>query len=415
MEPPTLQRNPNVSLIGSNAFEIDLATWLMLVFRDRWKILKLTLLVVIWSVVYALAATPIYESKARVILPMKTGSASNEIINQLGSLTGMMAGAGSVVSGDFYVGLIKSRRMAEHILDKYRLMDLLGIELTDKNLEIALIEFSKDIDVVVTDDGFMTISYSFCDASVAHDVVYEVILETNQLINKLNIVKAREQREFLEERIAEVYRDFDSLEGKIKEYYRDNDIFEFESQAENTVNTLSQLLMKKKELQIFLDVQVQSMGKEHPEFKAKSLELKEIERQYDLILNSVRFGEDTRMKPLLPLTQIPRLEFFRKKVFRELEAQSELLKMLKKQYEMAKIEEKKESMYLRILDPPSEPVMRKWPKRQFIVAIAFFLGAFFSICFYTVLDVCRSNLGSLRCKFESKDVDDEVPAQSLPS
>lgn len=388
----------NASTTGNHEveslFDIDITAWVSALYRRRIRIIQWTALFAIVAVVYCLRATPIFRSHAVLILPADSKSGAQGLISQFGALTGIQMPGQGERGANFYIGLIKCRRLAVHVIEKFDLMNLLGIEKDPENTERYVTGFINGLEVNSNDDGFMTIDFDFYDPKIAHDVINEIITETNQLINELNIVKAREERLFLEERIAETFKDIDSIEVQINRFSKDSNVIEFDSQAHSTVVALSELLKKKSEIQLELQLlEKSSIGNEHPEYKAKKLELDMLTEQYDRIITSDHFDNSLRLKPLLPLSAITQLEMQQLRFRRELDTQAEIMKMLRKQYELSKIEEKKDSLHLRILDPPTIPVIKFGPKRRVIFAVTVIMGFLASVLYYTaafLLDTKRS-------------------------
>jgi capsule polysaccharide export protein KpsE/RkpR len=223
----------------------------------------------------------------------------------------------------------------------------------------------------------MRLSVETISPILAHDIAYEVILKTNDMINSMNIVKASEKKVFLKKRISEIYSEIKVLQEKTKDFYKKNGIYELATQAQKTVGTAADLLSRIIELKTKLKIQKESIGVENPEYIANKMMLNEIQKQYDAIMKSSKSKNETL---LLPIKSIPDITFQNMELTRELEGQASLLKMMKQQYEMAKIEEKKESMFLRILDPPTVPVSKSKPKRSLIMIVAaitgFIMGVF---------------------------------------
>ncbi len=94
--------------------------------------------------------------------------------------------------------------------------------------------------------------------------------------------------------------------------------------------------------------------------------------------------------------QSPQLTFGEGRVRRQVEIRQEVYLTLKREYEMARIEEVNDTPVITVIDVASAPVKKSKPKRLMLTAIAFILGgiiAVFSIAMLDYISIARSSGG----------------------
>ena len=81
----------------------------------------------------------------------------------------------------------------------------------------------------------------------------------------------------------------------------------------------------------------------------------------------------------------PELQLSRLRLIRSVDVNQEVYITIKKQFELSKVEESKERLFINILDEASPPVYKEYPKRLIIVTSFTILGAFLSILYLLVI------------------------------
>lgn len=359
--------------------EIDIAASMNGVFwflvERRVRILKVMSLVVLAALVYCLTATHIYRSSSKVVLPIQTSNTQfMETVSKLAGMSGSLSGSSGIDNIDFYIGIIKSVNMVTHLIDKFDLTGHYGLQNTPLDRDGLKKDIGKSIFVEGIDGGFLAVSVETDSPELSMRMVYEVILNTNDLINRMNITKAQEQKAFLAKRIEEASAKLASLEDEAKRFYLENNIFEIESQSRKTIEILSELLKKMLDLKTSILLKKISIGEDNPEFKVDALHLEQVCKQYDDIVRNDAGRPSDSYYPLIPMRRIPEYSFGVMRLNREIDMQKQLMVLLNQQYELASIDEKKESLYIRMLDEPELPVRKTRPKRIYIMLLSLVFG-----------------------------------------
>ena len=97
-------------------------------------------------------------------------------------------------------------------------------------------------------------------------------------------------------------------------------------------------------------------------------------------------NEFTTFRKQYPISHdTPELQLSRLRLIRSVDVNQEVYITIKKQFELSKVEESKERLFINILDEASPPVYKEYPKRLIIVTSFTILGAFISVLYLLVI------------------------------
>src|SRR3989304_7763979 len=135
--------------------EINLLDYLIVLLNRKKLIISITIGAAVITAIISIIMTPIYRAETK-ILPPQTGSSSIAV-----GLLSQMAGVPEIAStalglktpGDLYVGMVKSRAVADRIIDRFNLMELYKAEYREdarKQLieDILQAETDKDSGII---------------------------------------------------------------------------------------------------------------------------------------------------------------------------------------------------------------------------------------------------------------------------
>jgi len=114
--------------------EISLVDLFMVLLKRKWLIMGLVFLTAVGAVAISLSMTNIYRSEATIAARQQEQSSSRALTGALGGLGGIVAsefGLGGGSEADIIEVLVKSRRLAEIVVEKYDLLPVLFKEKWD--------------------------------------------------------------------------------------------------------------------------------------------------------------------------------------------------------------------------------------------------------------------------------------------
>jgi uncharacterized protein involved in exopolysaccharide biosynthesis len=154
-------------------------------------------------------------------------------------------------------------------------------------------------------------------------------------------------------------------------------------QTEATVKAGVTIAAELASREVELGVLRRTLGTDHPSIEAKKVEIEELRKKIAQLNRDDGVPSD-QMRMLVPYRQIPELgvEYVRR--FREVQIQSKILEFLTPLFEQAKVEEKKESPSVIVLDTAGPAERKSSPKRALIMAIGTAIGFLGALAFASV-------------------------------
>lgn len=362
--------------------EINLVEYIQLIVRYKRFIFYFVVLSTLLSIVISLTKENQYKAKALISASSSDSGASARYLSLLKGVAGGMMDFGGGTNSEKIIGIIKSRSMADYLIEKFGLMEKFQSKIIDR----VEVQVQSLIVAKVTKEGLIEVSVEYKDPALARDLVNACIDKLDKMNISYSIYGASNERIFLEQRLLEVKKNLAESENKLKSFQEENKLVELGTQTSSTVATISELYAKQIEIETQLGVKRRFKSEDDPEVLALKLTVDEIKKQIDALSKSdnkgntssdITSGKNTRSKDyLISLEQTPTLALTYLRLKRELKIQETLFELLTEQYELAKINEQKNVPTLTIIDRAKEPLVKSKPKRRLIVMVSFILSTF---------------------------------------
>lgn len=327
-----------------------------------------------------------YQSTAQLMPPDSSDSSGMAMLTALasGGSGGLGGGLGALAgdilglknSGAVFVGILRSRTVQERLVDRFNLQKVYSIKLK----EDACKELSDNTGI--SEDrksGIITIEVTDRDPERAAAIAQAYVDELNRLATEVSTSAAHRERVFLEGRLQEVKRDLGKAATEFSEFASKNTTINIEEQGKAMVESAAalqgQLIAAESELkgleQIYTsnNVRVRSVKGQIAELRA----------QLDK-LGGTPGGAPSPSSPnsgslYPPIRQLPLLGVKYFDLYREAKIQEAVYEALTQQYEMAKVQEAKETPSVKVLDRANLPEQKSFPPRLLII----FLVTFFTV------------------------------------
>lgn len=373
------QNNENCS----SEEEINLLELMQVIARNSRFIVKVCLAVTLLSICYALAQKNVYTASAKILPPQKDSSSGlSALLSQAGGLAGLAAGGmGAGGSSDLYMGILKSRSVADEVIRKLDLQK----EFKSKTIDDARKRLVGVVKFKAGKDGIISIDADNKDPKRAALLANTFVEELGRRSVQLNLSKASTERVFLEKRLEVVKQDLRSAENDMKLFQEKYKTFKADSQATAAIEGIARLKAEIISKEVQLASMRNSMTDESNEIKTIQAALSRLKSQ----LGSMSGSGSTDVIPSMGNVPSIGVEYLRK--LRELKIQEAIFEHLTKQFEMAKINEAKDSSTLQVLDEAVTPLRKSKPKRSLIVILST-LTAFFVSLFYVFVKEYLSKL-----------------------
>lgn len=350
--------------------EINLLELLRVLVRRRNLIIKLTVGTAVLAVVYSLTLTNIYTATAKVMPPPKDsgGGAAAALLGQLGGLGGLAAGLGGTT--DLYLGILKSRSVADAVIQR---MDLMR-EYKTKTWDATRKTLEGAVKFQAGKDGIITVSADHKDPRTAAMLANTFIQELDRTSLRLNLTKAGTERNFLEKRLTVVKQDLKNAEDEMKTFQEKYKTIKADVQAAAAIEGVARLKAEIVTKEVQLAALRHSMTDEAPEVKSLLAAISRLRGQMSAMSGG---GDGGNVIPGVGNAPGIGVEYVRR--LREFKIQEALFEQLTKQYELAKINEARDSSSLQVLDEAVTPSKKSKPKRSLIVILATVTAFFGSI------------------------------------
>jgi uncharacterized protein involved in exopolysaccharide biosynthesis len=183
-------------------------------------------------------------------------------------------------------------------------------------------------------------------------------------------------RAFVETRLVEARSELARLEEELKSFQERNKALKLDDQSKAMIDAMGavkgQLMAKEVELNTLLSYASSS----NPKVEILRADVNGLKQKLvELGAGNGGGGEDI----FIPTNKIPGLAFQYARLLRDFKVQEQLFELLTQQYEMARINEAKDSPTVQVLDIAKAPDKKHRPSRAFIVAVSTLFALVFSV------------------------------------
>ncbi len=331
-----------------------------------------------------------YESTCQLMPPDQSGNMGilTALLGKTGASEGGSGGlaglAGDVLglktSGDLFVGVLGSRTVQDDLVRKFDLRKTYHVR-SWKSARDTL----KDSTSVTSDrkSGIITIKVTDRNPQRAAELAQEYVAELNQVVTNMNTSSAHRERVFLEGRLAEVKQDLEAAEKDFSEFASKNAAINVPEQGKAMIAAAAglegQLIAAQTELESLKQVYTDS----NVRVREAQARVDELRRQIGRVggrpgSQATPVGGDS--DSVYPsIRQLPVLGVTYADLYRRTKVEEAVFESLTQEYELAKVQEAKETPSVKVLDPPDVPEKKSFPPRLLIGLIGMLVAGIFGI------------------------------------
>lgn len=355
--------------------EIHLLDLLIVLARHKKLVIGMPIATGLIAMAISLIMTPIFTSTAKIMPPQQQGSGLAAAM--LGQLGGLAGAAGSIAGlknpGDLYVGMLESRTIADNLIAKYKLNERYESDTIDdarKALDDhSEIESGKK-------DGLISIAVSDEDPKFAAELANAYVEELTKLNQTMTISDASMRRLFFERQLKGAKDQLTDAEVALRKTQEKTGMIQPDGQVQAIITSLAQL----KASIAAKEVQIKAMrtfaATQNPELLRAQEELNGLQAQLSKLERSQPGKGGDFMVPTGSLPEVG-VEYVRR--LRDVKYYETLFEMLAKQYELARVDEARDSSVIQVLDKAVPAERRTKPKRALITLIGLVTGAMLGI------------------------------------
>ena len=368
--------------------EISLLDLAITLAKHKKLILGVPMIAAIVVAIYSFIIPPTYTADTQMLPPQQQSSAS-AMLSQLGALGGMAGVAGIKNPNDTYVAMLKSRTIQDNMIKRFKLQAV----YKTKTPETTRKALNGATTVKVGKDGIIGISVDDKSPQRAAMLANGYVDELQQLTQVFAVTEASHRRLFYEKQLLQAKQNLGDAEIALKQLQEKTGIIHLDAQAQLGIGTAAGLKGQIAMREVELGAMRTFATGNNPDYIRIQQTLSGLKAQ----LNKVETGT------VVP-SKVPEagLEYIRK--VRDLKYAETIYEMLAKQFEMAKIDEAKESSVIQVLDKAVVPEQKSKPKRTMMVLLSALATGFLTILYAFIKEALNN---------AKKDTQTEAQLQAL--
>jgi tyrosine-protein kinase Etk/Wzc len=362
---------------------IDILDLLISLLRARRAITLWTSTFMVIGFGIAMLLKPVYTATAVIMPPQQEQSAATSLIGQLGSLgsLGSAAGLGLKNPADMYVGILQSRVIADHLIDRFHLETVYGKKFRVQARE----SLRKNSDFEAAKDELIYIKVKAHDPKLAAALANAYVEELHDTNSRLAISQAAQRRVFYDGQLAEERKVLALAEDDLKQTEEKSGIIQLSGQADMTIRNIATMRAEIASREVQLGVTRTFATDQNPDVTRLQQEISALKNQLAILENSEQNQVPGDVQ--VPAGRVPAagLEYLRK--LREVRYHESLFELLAKQREAASLDEAKSVPLIQVVDSAEVPERRSGPSRTLITLGFALLGFLLSATWGILVDV----------------------------
>lgn len=369
------------SVTGSEFSMMDIV---LLLARKKKSILGFSLLVAVLAALISLALPNIYMANAKLLPPQQPQSAAGAILSQLSGMAGAVGAGASLKSpNELYIGMLKSRTIADALIKEFSLRKHYGTDSQEK----ARSRLREATAINAGKDGLITIEVEDEDQQFVARLANGYVNELIELSRVLAVTGAAQRRLFFERQLEISKNNLANSEMLLKDRLDTRGVISVDAESRALVESVSRLRAQISAKEIELGAMNKFYTGSNPELLRANAELSSLRSELRRFENGRATGE---REPGDGGHKRDGLESI--KVLRDVKYHQMLYELLARQYEAARLDEAKDHSIIQVLDPAVTPERKYKPTRSLIVVLSGFIAFILAIAWAILSEANREAL-----------------------
>jgi tyrosine-protein kinase Etk/Wzc len=365
------EHNMSMPADGAGDDRIHLLDAVITVARSRTLIAATTVAGGLVALVWSLVQTPVFTSTAMILPPQQPQSSGvAAMLGQLGNIAGAAGGGLAAMKNpnDLYVGLLQSRTISDQLIARYKLKERYGATTMDGTRRFL----SVNSDIVNSKkDGLIAISVRDKDANFAAELANAYVDELGKLTQTMALTESSQRRLFFEKQLLAARDQLAVADLGLRKTQERTGMIQPEGQLQAIIATVAQLKASIAAKEVQLNAMRTFAASDNPERRRAEGELGGMRAQLaKLERSAVSSGGDF----LVPTSKIPQVGAEYISSVRHVKYSETMYEIIAKQFELAKIDEAKESTLVQVLDKAVPAELRTKPRRTMMTLLGLAAG-----------------------------------------
>ena len=354
--------------------KVNMLDMIFFIVKNKMFVIVFTLLMSVLAVIYTLVV-PVKWTSELVLLPKDDSSS----LSAFGSVMGALGLSSSFSLSSFsnkYATIMKGKIATEETIRKFDLLNYFKITEKDplKAMDIAIASFHRSIFSVTVsmEDSYILVEVTTKDKELSRAIAQHYLDFLTDYAQNNTTNSGRQKRELFESRVAVLTEELRNVSDELRQYQAKHNIVHVETQAISAIQSYSK---------IFDDLLMVGFDLKYLErYMTSATRQSEFSNRSEVITETMhKLESDTKETPYsLPLNKLnDHIFVVQDFMFRQLILQK-TLETIYPQFELARIEEAEEMDKFEVLEYPTLPGIKSFPKRSLICILVFFTSLLLS-------------------------------------
>jgi uncharacterized protein involved in exopolysaccharide biosynthesis len=296
-------------------------------------------------------------------------------------------------SGALFIGVLRSQTSQDRLIEQFDLKKVYGARLVmDARARL-------DESTSISEDkksGIITISVTDHSPQRAAALAGAYVDQLNTLVSELSTSSAHREREFLEERLKVAKTDLDDASNQLAQFSSKNNTLDIQQEGKAMLDAAGTIAGEMIAAQSQLEGLRQIYTDNNSRVRSLNARVAELRKQLEKLggtqantgnvtkASSEQTGDPSAAKaggglPYPTIKSLPLLGAKYADFYRRAKIQETVYELLTEQYELAKVQEAKETPSVKVLDPARVPEKKSFPPRLVIMILGTFLAFAMSV------------------------------------
>lgn len=325
------------------------------------------------SAIISFLLPKIYTATASLLQPEESRSAA--LISQLpSSLVGFAGGGFGMKSQTTrWMGILNSRTVFNRVVEQFDLKTYRNESIADARIRLeAAVHFRR------SREGIISITVEDQNPEQAAAMANAFVEVLDKINREITMTSGGRTRVFIEGRLAEAKTALAKSEEALKFFQEKNGAVKLDAQSEAIIDAMRMVKGKLLSKEVALKTLLSYATLQNPQVTLLKTEVAELK----LAMRDLEEGKDntadTSKGLFIPTNRLPDLGLQYLRLLRDVKIDETLYSLLREQYEIARIQEARDSSTVQVLDVATVPENPKKPQKRLIVIAATTLAVFFS-------------------------------------
>lgn len=372
---------------GTSEEKVNVIDLLIVLARHKKPIIYLTLAAALISAAISAVLPNRYQGTVKLLPPQQSQSGAAALLSQLGGTAGAAVGmAGLKSPNELYIGMLRSRTVAERLVNSFKLKEVYDTTSTEK----AIKELTDNTDISSGKDGIITLRVEDENQKMVAKLANSYVDELFKLTKVLALTEAAQRRMFFERQLVATKDQLANAEVALKRALDTRGVISVDTESRAVMEMVARLRAQASAKEVQLDSMRTFVTENNAEFKRVEAELSSLRAELAKLENG-RPGADAASAAAGKGNERG-LENI--KLLRDIKYYQMLYELLAKQFEVARLDEAKDPAIVQVLDPAVEPERKSRPRRVLIVLLATAITFIASIAGAFVAEARRKSMRS---------------------